>query len=480
MKTKHYLALLTITMLVNPNPVRADSPSDLLEQGIYSEETKGDLDGAVQLYQKVIAQSKADQGLAAQAQYHLGACYYKMQDYTNATAAFEQVVKEYPDQTNIVARARKYLAGAAVVRLQPAPWTDGEVMRLDVNLAGGLKLGFAEFTANAGETNGQKIWQLGSRVVAGGVQETGRVEVEAGTLKPLHSVWKHTLIGEADAVYYADHADVKTKGKDETNRLEFDGSIIDNEEVIQWQRCLPFASGYKSSQQILTSLGNRLVPLNFEVGGPEQVRVPAGTYECYKVEYSILNTRQTFWYSSDPKHYLVKFDTGGVVAELTGVTERTPGEGATYTDSAFGFSLSAPPGWLFDKGESEKKDKASVCIIDPQGVATSRLEVQTMSTLKAEETNSLRQFANARLSEDTKVYKGFQVRADSWKDRTLAGQPAVSVVSDYVEGKVEKVAYAVWSFGPTNATCFEARLATPDFDAFQPKFDAVISSYKTK
>ncbi len=94
-------------MLANADRLWADSPSDLLEQGIYSEETKGDLDGALQLYQKVIAQSKADEALAAQAQYHLGACYYKMQDYTNATAAFEQVVKDYPDQTNIVARARQ-------------------------------------------------------------------------------------------------------------------------------------------------------------------------------------------------------------------------------------------------------------------------------------------------------------------------------------------------------------------------------------
>jgi hypothetical protein len=288
------------------------------------------------------------------------------------------------------------------------------------------------------------------------------------------------LLGEADAVYYPDHADLKMKGKDETNKLEFDGSILDNEELIQWQRCLPFADGYKSTQQVLTSLANRVIPLKFEVSGPEQVQVPAGTYECYKVQFSILNTGQSFWYSSDPKHYLVKFEAAGAVAELTGVTGRTPGEGAAYADSAFRFSLSAPSGWLFDKGEVEEKDKASVNIIDPQGVATSGLVVQTMSTLKADETNSLRQFANARLSEDAKVYEDFQARTDSWKDQTLAGQPAVSVVSDYLEGKVKKVAYQVWSFGPTNATCFEARVPASDFDAFQPKFDTIISSYQTK
>jgi hypothetical protein len=176
----------------------------------------------------------------------------------------------------------------------------------------------------------------------------------------------------------------------------------------------------------------------------------------------------------------VKFEASGAVAELTGVTERTPGEGSAYADSDFGFSLSAPPGWLFDKGEVDKKDKANVGIIDPQGLATSGVQVQSMSALKVAETNSLRQFANARLSEDAKVYKDFQARADSWKNRTLAGQPAVSVVSDYTEGKVKKVAYQVWSFGPNNAICFEAMLAASDFDAFQPKFDAIINSYQTK
>ncbi len=349
--------------------------------------------------------------------------------------------------------------------------------RLNLNLAGGMKVGFAEFTANVGETNGQKMWRLGSRIVAGGIQEKGSAEVEAGTLRPLHSVWKHTLIGEVEAVYYADHADLRTKGKDEAKKMEFDGSIIDNEEVIQWQRCLPFVDGYKTSQQVLTSLGNRVLPIKIEVSGPEQVQVPAGTYECYKVTENI---GQTYWYSSDPSHVLVKFEAGGAVAELTGVTQRAPGEGAAYADSTVGFSLSAPSGWLFDKGESETKDKVSVGISDPQGVATSGLEVQSMSALKAAETNSLREFANAQLGEDAKVFKDFQVRTDSWKDRTLAGQPAVSVVSDYVEGNVKKVAYQVWSFGPVNVTCFFSRIPASDFDAFQSRFDGIISSYQTK
>src|SRR5689334_19170687 len=59
----------------------APSVSEVFEKAIYSEQTKGDLDGAMQLYQQVVAQAKAGQAIAAQAQYHLGACYYKKKDY---------------------------------------------------------------------------------------------------------------------------------------------------------------------------------------------------------------------------------------------------------------------------------------------------------------------------------------------------------------------------------------------------------------
>jgi tetratricopeptide (TPR) repeat protein len=289
------LALSTATLLATAAAARAESPSDTLEQGIYSEETKGDLDAAMQLYQKVITQAKADQALAAQAQYHLGVCYYKKKDYTGANAAFDSLVKDYPEQTNIVALARKYLAGASV--LQPAPWTDGEVMRLDVKLEGGIKIGVAEYTANAGETNGQKIWRFTSHIDAAGNQSVSSVEVDAATLNPLHSRWKHTLLGEVDAVYYPDHVDLKRTDQDEVKKFNFDGSIIDNEEALEWARCLPLADGYKASQLFMASLGAKLIPIKLTITGPEQIQVPAGAYSCYKIE---LNIRQTLWVSADP------------------------------------------------------------------------------------------------------------------------------------------------------------------------------------
>ena len=148
-RAKAILALLSLATLTSfAPPARGDSPSETLEKAIYSEETKGDLDGAMVLYQQVIEQAKTSQALAAQAQYRLGVCQYKKRNYAAAAAAFQAVVNDYPHETNLVVLAREYLARNN--DLLPAPWADGEEERFDVKLAGGLKVGFGAWTADAG------------------------------------------------------------------------------------------------------------------------------------------------------------------------------------------------------------------------------------------------------------------------------------------------------------------------------------------
>jgi outer membrane protein assembly factor BamD (BamD/ComL family) len=108
--TKNAIALLAIASLLAAAPAGwAASPAELLEQGIYNEETKGDLDAALKLYQKAVAEAKAGGTAAAQAQFRLGVCYYKKGDSAAAMAAFEQVVKDYPEQKGLVAQAADYL-----------------------------------------------------------------------------------------------------------------------------------------------------------------------------------------------------------------------------------------------------------------------------------------------------------------------------------------------------------------------------------
>ena len=290
------LCLLSITTLLTAaEATGAGSPSELLEQGLYSEQTKGDIDEAMKLYQQVVAEGKAGQAVAAQAQYRLGMCYHKKKNYAEATAAFERVVRDYPEQRDLVALASRYLTGA--MPLLPAPWVDGEEMQLDIKFPTGFKLGTVVYRVHAGEREGKRTWRVSSRLSAT-TQQASRVEVEAETFKPLHGWWKVDLIGAVEVAYAAGQAELRTPGKDGVKKVDLTGVVYDNEEAAQLIRRLPLGAGYQTTLRIFSGLGGgNIIPIRVKVVGEEKLKVPAGEFDCYKVEFSPVN--QTFYYSAD-------------------------------------------------------------------------------------------------------------------------------------------------------------------------------------
>src|SRR6266850_4812544 len=76
--------------------------SELLEKGIYTEETKGDLDAAIQVYQQIARDPAADRNVAAQAQLRLGLCYLKLGDKTKAVAALNRLTQDFPDKQKLL------------------------------------------------------------------------------------------------------------------------------------------------------------------------------------------------------------------------------------------------------------------------------------------------------------------------------------------------------------------------------------------
>jgi tetratricopeptide (TPR) repeat protein len=464
----------TITVLGCCQTALGASPSETLEKGVYSEETKGDLDEALKLYEQVISDAKGSQTVAAQAQYRLGVCYYKKKNFAEATAAFEKLVKDFPDQKDLIAKANEYLATSSA--LMPAPWVDGEELHLDVKLAGGLKIGTVCYSVSSGETNGQKIWRLCSRTSAG-AQSVSRVEVEADSFKPIHSRWKHMLLGDVDAAYGSAKAELRTAGKDGVKNMDLNGAVLDNEEYIEWMRRLPLAEGYQNSARVLSSLGGALVTVKASVSGPEKLDVPAGSFDCYKVE---LNIGQTFWISSDAHRYIVKFEGGGAVAELASVRQQKAGAPVTYQDATEKFTLSAPEGWAFDRIDPPGGSGHSVAFVDPEAVAISGVEIKRTDKIPEEKRKSLRAWAESEAQEAAGAYKDFKVRTDSWGERTVGGQAAVSFIADYTAGKEKNVAYGVFTMNGSKGYIFETLLGANDFEAFKPQFDAIVDSYKAK
>jgi hypothetical protein len=91
----------------------------LFQDAMYQEQTAGDLDKAIELYQKVVTDSGEIEKLAAKATFQLGMCYLKKDDKTKAAEYFKKVVSIYPAQKELVAQAQKQLE-------QIAPQSSGD------------------------------------------------------------------------------------------------------------------------------------------------------------------------------------------------------------------------------------------------------------------------------------------------------------------------------------------------------------------
>src|SRR5476651_2354054 len=107
-----WLTVLGTLVVATTAAIRAqtpvESPSELLEKGIYNQDTKGDLDSAIAIYQQVVSESNNNHQIAAHAQFRLGQCYLKKNQPADATAAFEKLIHDFPNEKALIAQAREY------------------------------------------------------------------------------------------------------------------------------------------------------------------------------------------------------------------------------------------------------------------------------------------------------------------------------------------------------------------------------------
>jgi tetratricopeptide (TPR) repeat protein len=80
----------------------------LFEKAKFTMETKGDLKGTIDLFEKIIQKYPDQREYAAKSQLYIGICYEKL-GLKQAQDAFQKVADDYPDQKETVNMAREKL-----------------------------------------------------------------------------------------------------------------------------------------------------------------------------------------------------------------------------------------------------------------------------------------------------------------------------------------------------------------------------------
>ena len=108
MSRTHVGVMLLVMVLAAASRSSAQDAERLMKAATTLESVDGDLPAAIAQYRKVMA--AGNRALAAQALFRIGECHRKLGD-KQARAAYEQVIREYADQGEAVARARARLRG---------------------------------------------------------------------------------------------------------------------------------------------------------------------------------------------------------------------------------------------------------------------------------------------------------------------------------------------------------------------------------
>src|SRR5436305_8356174 len=178
MKTAKWLALGLLAAILNhislgQNPTTAE----LLQKGIYLQETVGDLDGAIKIYRQVVQRAGESRANADQAEYRLGACLREKGQQAESAGAFQDLISDYPEQTDMVSKARALVSRP--LELLPAPWTDGEILEYTTVKEPGSQ-GFQTWYSLQSSKAGAGRWVLDERR---GLHDFKRVEFDPGTMQ---------------------------------------------------------------------------------------------------------------------------------------------------------------------------------------------------------------------------------------------------------------------------------------------------------
>lgn len=122
MKTHGYNGLWQAVIMVAltlGGAARAESPALLLEQGIYAEQTEGDLDKAIGLYQQIIDEAQQQRSIVGHAHLRIGLCLLKSGRNDAGAKQLQTVLDAYADDPALTAQV-KAAAKAYDLALIPA------------------------------------------------------------------------------------------------------------------------------------------------------------------------------------------------------------------------------------------------------------------------------------------------------------------------------------------------------------------------
>ncbi len=167
-----------------------------------------------------------------------------------------------------------------------------------------------------GETSLKQLYASGAN------SDETTVIVDSGSLKPMSS--NRVILGSGsdqtiEATYTEDGVIIKQG--DKQSGLSVPEHSYDNDSSLFLWRTIDFTDGYEARYVTIITNRRSRQTVHLNVMGKEQVTVPAGQFNAWRLEVRTSNAKQVAWLADTPARTLLKYDNDrGVTWEL----EKTP------------------------------------------------------------------------------------------------------------------------------------------------------------
>jgi hypothetical protein len=475
--------------------IAAQTPAtltDILEQAAFQQDTANDPERAISLYRQVIESEKATREMTAQALYNSGLCYEKLKRDSEADQAFGAVVSQYKNVEPYYRLANARLDQSFSPTLPR--WQDGERLEYEIRAKNGDKVqNFFWTTTTKTNRNGRAAWKLLNRSL--GNNGLSMTIADEKSLRPLYSRADNPNIGHATATWTDNSIVISRTDQERTTETRFEGVVFDSEQKNWLLRQIPMSVGKKIRSRLLPALfTEKTVPIEFEVIGEEQVQVPAGQFNAYKLTDA--NGINTFWVDKGPERYLLKIASPTSSFQLKRISTVTPGASRKVASGTSNLRISIADEWFDVSKMGDRKysgtrtisGKAQGSLIEVPREEIYILDDDTKVKLRIyiSDVKPLQEFDNVDLSLEGRVADGteqaqrsmnqYVERAGSKVGRVIANLPAISSIADYQERSEEWVLYSTYVMRDTQLFWVAFHTPKENFSEAKSTFDRILGT----
>ena len=451
----------------------AQPASDPLQLAIYNQEVKGDLEGAIRGYRQILDAGPPMRLYAPQAQYRLGMCLERRGDAKGAAAAFEAVIRNYPDQRELVALARANLPAAD--RLLPAPWSEPEIAEYAWKFEGNED-GWSVTRVGSAANRGLLHIQMDSYAP---YPSFTIVDVDRDTMRPIEARYRkpaserNQTVGPLQNMHLA--------------AAEFKGDYAYGELLFLLRR-MPLGTGFNMAVRLLTPPDGRVTAWGVRVTGMESVTTPAGRFDCYRVNLSPVSAPppppyssagidwpasaigETLWYDVSGVRALVKIHSGTATGELAALRSGKQSGTVSYRDPQVGYSFTIPAGWMFHSRPATSPPGTSVDLLDPDSHDWIIIAAKQKRTAPEQIADELQRGADAFIQDRRSAMSTVRLFRHQ-----LAGHQALTWVGESPNGRRTET---IWVQSESTRASITVRSDKVSFERLRQRFQPILDSFR--